>query len=76
MGPDRTYLGRDLTDGELREARGLLTASGSRRFVEELADARLDEARAISSGLGMPADLMGAVVAASRRLRRRSEVAA
>ena len=46
------YVGRDLTDEELTEVRGLLTTSGSRRFVEELAEAHLATARAVVEELG------------------------
>lgn len=57
----RSYVGRDLTDDELAEARQLLTASGSRRFVEELADTQLSTARALVEELGIPADLIDTV---------------
>jgi geranylgeranyl diphosphate synthase type II len=49
----RPYVGRDLTDAELAEACRLLTASGSRRFVEELVEAHLDTARGVLDELGI-----------------------
>ena len=54
------HLGRDLTDAELAEVRRLLTLSGSRRFVEELADAHLAAARTVVEQLGVPAALIDA----------------
>jgi geranylgeranyl diphosphate synthase type II len=57
----RPYLGRELTDPELTEVRRLLTTSGSRRFVEELADAHLTTARSVLEPLGVPADLLTTV---------------
>ena len=41
-----------LADLILAEVRRLLTTSGSRRFVEELAEAQLTTARAVFDGLG------------------------
>lgn len=52
------YVGRDLTERGLDEARRLLTDSGSRRFVEELAAAHLTAARAVVAELGLPLDLL------------------
>jgi geranylgeranyl diphosphate synthase, type II len=57
----RPYVGRDLGDDELLEAQRLLTAAGSRRFVEELAEAHLTAARTIVEELGLPADLLAVV---------------
>ncbi|WP_395656404.1 polyprenyl synthetase family protein [Nocardioides sp.] len=57
------YVGRDLTDDELDTARRLLTASGSRAFVEELAAAQLAGARAVLDELGIAGDLVPAVTA-------------
>jgi geranylgeranyl diphosphate synthase, type II len=54
----RTYVGRDLTDPELTEVRRLLTVSGSRRFVEELAEAHLATARQVVEQLGVPIGLL------------------
>jgi geranylgeranyl diphosphate synthase type II len=54
----RPYVGRELTDDELDDARRLLTISGSRRFVEELAEAHLATARAVVEQLGIAADLL------------------
>ena len=50
----RGYVGRELTEVELAEARRLLTSSGSRRFVEELIDAHLETARGLVEQLGIP----------------------
>jgi geranylgeranyl diphosphate synthase type II len=49
-----TYVGRELTDSELAEVRRLLTTSGSRRFVEELAEAHLTTAADVLEQLGIP----------------------
>jgi geranylgeranyl diphosphate synthase type II len=57
----RTYVGRDLTDTELVEVRRLLTTSGSRRFVEELAATHLSTARAVVEQLGVPTELFATV---------------
>ncbi len=72
----RRYVGRDLTDEELSEARRLLTTSGSRRFVEDLAETHLATARAAVEQLGLPADLFAAVTARPAELVDSSEVAA
>ena len=58
-----TYVGRDLAEDELIEVRHLLTASGSRRFVEELVEVNLAEARQALEDLGIAADLLPVVVA-------------
>jgi geranylgeranyl diphosphate synthase type II len=57
----RTYIGRDLTGTELTEVRRLLTTSGSRRFVEDLAGTHLTTARAVVERLGVPTDLFATV---------------
>jgi len=57
----RSYVGRDLSDDELREARLLLTTCGSREFVEQLADTHLSNARAVVEQLGMSAGLLDSV---------------
>lgn len=72
----RGYLGRDLTDEELDEARVLLVASGSRRFVEDLAERHLCQARAVLDGLGIPVDLVEGVAVRPAVLGDGSEVAA
>jgi geranylgeranyl diphosphate synthase type II len=59
----RGYLGRELSDEELEEARALLVASGSRRFVEDLAARHLGQARTVLDGLGIPGDLLDGVTA-------------
>jgi geranylgeranyl diphosphate synthase type II len=56
-----TYVGRELTDSELGEVRRLLTASGSRRFVEELSEAHLATARDVLEQLGVPSGLVATV---------------
>jgi geranylgeranyl diphosphate synthase type II len=56
----RAHVGRDLTADELDEVRRLLTASGSRRFVEELAREHLATARALLERTGISADLVAA----------------
>ena len=55
------YLGRELDDHELGEARHLLTISGSRRFIEELVEMHLQRARSAVSGLGLSPDVLAAV---------------
>lgn len=71
----RDHLGRELDATELDEVRGLLVASGSRRFVEELAERHLAHARAVLDRLGIPGDLLDAVGVRPRVLVD-SEVAA
>jgi len=72
----RPYVGRDLTDDELAEARRLLTTSGSRRFVEELAAAHHVTARTVVDELGISADLLAAVTTSPAGLADGDEVAA
>jgi geranylgeranyl diphosphate synthase, type II len=75
----RAYVGRELTDSELSEARRLLTASGSRRFVEELAEGHLSAARGVAEQLGLPSDLLATATSRSALLgvlTRGDEVAA
>lgn len=75
----RTYLGRILTDSELSEVQRLLTTSGSRRFVEELADTHLAAARAVLEQLEVPCELLDTVTtqtAILTLLTTNSEVAA
>jgi geranylgeranyl diphosphate synthase type II len=71
-----TYVGRDLAEGELSEVRRLLTASGSRRFVEELVEVNLAEARRVLEDLGIAADLVPAVVGCFPTLRSTKEAVA
>lgn len=59
----RAYVGRELTDDELEEARRLLTVSGSRRFVEDLAESHLATARTIVEQVGIPGDVLAVVTA-------------
>ena len=72
----RGYLGRDLSDEELDEARDLLVASGSRRFVEDLAEQHLAQARTVLDGLGIPVDLLDGMSARPAVLADGREVAA
>jgi geranylgeranyl diphosphate synthase type II len=72
----RAHLGRELDATELAEVRDLLTSSGSRRFVEELAERHLIRARTVLDGLGIPADLLDGVGVRPRALADGSEVAA
>ena len=54
----RGYVGRELGDDELDHVRALLTSSGSRRFVEELAEEHLAAARSGVAALGISLDLL------------------
>jgi geranylgeranyl diphosphate synthase type II len=70
----RSYVGRELTVDELDETRHLLTISGSRRFVEDLAESHLAMARTVVEQLGVPNLLSSITVPAL--LADRKEVAA
>jgi len=59
------FLGRDLDDDDLQQVRGLLTASGSRRFVEELAESHLLRARRTVEEAGIPAELITSLMTAA-----------
>jgi geranylgeranyl diphosphate synthase type II len=72
----RSYVGRDLTVDELAEVRRLLTTSGSRQYVEELAAAHHGAARAIIDELGLPIDLLDVGLAGPGLLADGREVAA
>jgi geranylgeranyl diphosphate synthase, type II len=72
----RTYVGRDLTPTELSEVRRLLTASGSRRFVEELAEGQLASARGVVEQLGAASELIAALTAPTAATAGSAEVAA
>ncbi len=72
----RLHLGRELDDDELAEARRLLTVSGSRRFVEELAETQLTAARAVFDGLGFSVDFLETMTVTPTVLVGSSEVAA
>ena len=72
----RPYVGRDLTDDELAEARRLLTTSGSRRFVEELAAAHQIAAQTVVEELDISADLLAAVTTRPTGLADGKEIAA
>ncbi|RYB92049.1 polyprenyl synthetase family protein [Nocardioides oleivorans] len=54
----RDYVGRDLTADEQADVRSLLVAAGSRRFVEDLAEQHLADARVVLTDLGVPATLL------------------
>jgi geranylgeranyl diphosphate synthase, type II len=71
-----TYVGRDLAEDELTEVRRLLSVSGSRRFVEDLVEVNLAEARRVLEDLGIDADLVPAVVASFPVLGRAMEAVA
>ena len=71
-----TYVGRDLTDAELSEAKRLLTVSGSRQYVEALAESHLATALAAVGELGLSADVLGSVTVRPSILPIREEVAA
>ncbi|GAA1919474.1 polyprenyl synthetase family protein [Nocardioides hwasunensis] len=62
----RRHVGRDLDDAELREVRELLTESGSRHFVEGLAEQRLAAAHEITDELGISLDLLTSTIIAPR----------
>ena len=51
-------------------------ASGSRRFVEDLAEQHLGQARTVLDGLGIPVDLIDDVAVPPAVLTDGSEVAA
>ncbi|SED29268.1 geranylgeranyl diphosphate synthase, type II [Nocardioides exalbidus] len=56
-----SYLGRQLRDDELDEVRALLVESGSRDFVEDLADHYLEEARSVLRSAGLPVEILDRV---------------
>jgi geranylgeranyl diphosphate synthase type II len=56
-----TFLGRDLRAEELDEVRALLEESGSRDFVEDLADRYLEEARSVLRTAGLPVEILDRV---------------
>lgn len=70
------FVGRDLDDTELDDVRTLLTDSGSRRFVEELADEHLAAARAGVASLGISLDLLEGATTRPPALVDSREVAA
>lgn len=72
----RGYVGRDLDDAELDEVRALLSSSGSRTFVEELAEQHLAEARSVLADLGVALDVVDAVTVRPPTVVDGSEVAA
>ena len=53
-----SHLGRELDDEELAQVRRLLILSGSRRFVEELAEAQVATTRSVFDGLGFSIDFL------------------
>ena len=72
----RTYVGRDLTDVELGEAKRLLVVSGSRQYVEALAESHLATALAAVGELGLSTDVLGSVTVRPSTLPVGEEVAA
>ncbi|NYE38427.1 geranylgeranyl diphosphate synthase type II [Nocardioides cavernae] len=70
-----SFLGRELGTDELDEVRGLLVASGSRGFVEDLADRYLEEARSVLRTTGLPSEILDSVTTKPLAARD-SEVAA
>jgi geranylgeranyl diphosphate synthase type II len=72
----QSYVGRDLVEAELAEARRLLTASGSRLFVEELAAGHLAAAGSIIDELGIRCDLLTGLTTPSPSPADGREVAA
>ncbi|WP_210443389.1 polyprenyl synthetase family protein [Nocardioides sp. SYSU D00065] len=72
----RSYVGRDLDPDELAEVRRLLMSSGSRRFVEDLAEEHLAAARAVVAELGISLELLDGVTTRPPVLVDGREVAA
>ena len=72
----RAFVGHDLTDEALADAQRLLTACGSRLFVEELAHAHFTHAQAVVEELGIATDLIPAITACLPALSHDQEVAA
>lgn len=70
------HLGRDLDDDELQEVRRLLTASGSRAFVEDLAERHLVEARGLLAEAGVDPGLLDGLLPPPALLLTGAEVAA
>ncbi len=70
------YVGRDLSADELDEARRLLTAAGSRQYVEELAAAHHAAACTVVQELGLSLDLLASVTTRPEVLADGDEVAA
>ncbi|HEU5037363.1 MAG TPA: polyprenyl synthetase family protein [Nocardioides sp.] len=71
----RRYVGRDLTEDELAEARRLLTVSGSRRFVEDLVESHLTAARTMLADLGVAVALVPGLATCFSILDSTEEVA-
>lgn len=71
-----SHVGRDLDEAELEEVRRLLTACGSRGFVEDLAEQHLTAARTVLGDLGIAPGLLDAVVAPPPVVATGEEVAA
>jgi geranylgeranyl diphosphate synthase, type II len=71
-----TYLGRELGSDELAEVRTLLVESGSRAFVEDLADRYLEEARSVLRTAGLPVEILDRVTTRPLAAVDGSEVAA
>jgi geranylgeranyl diphosphate synthase type II len=56
------YVGRELSHDELVECRRLLASSGSRRFVEELAETHRSTAQGMIEEMGIPGDLVATLL--------------
>jgi len=65
-----------LTDDELAEVGQLLTASGSRQFVEDLAEEHLSSARRALEELGLSSDLLASVTTGAASFAEGEEAAA
>ncbi len=72
----RHLVGRDLDDDDLARVRELLTASGSRAFVEDLAAQHLSAARATVDEAGVPVELLDDLEASTSVLVGGREAAA
>lgn len=59
------YIGRELSISELQEVRALLTTSGSRAFIEDLASSYLASARGAVHRLGLDEDIFALALPAS-----------
>lgn len=72
----KIHLGRDLDDHELADVRRLLSISGSRRFVEDLANAHITTARTTLDALGLPHAFLDAFTASATALVVTNDAAA
>ena len=72
----QTFLGRDLAEAELAEVRRLLAVSGSREFVERLAERHLAASRLVLDELGIAIDVLAVQAGRSAGRADGREVAA